>query len=150
MAERPSLDNLRPMAWTIAFFGLIPFAAFVLALLILGHFHPLHATLVDSFRLYSAVMLSFLGGIRWGLALREDSGDVRDLLFSIVPVIFGWAAMLLPVSYSLLVLLVAFCGQGAWDSFSFHRGIAPEWFAHLRIVMTLLVAFAHVVAFLAL
>jgi hypothetical protein len=150
MASNVKADNARRLAWPLAVLGLTPFAVLAMALLMLGASHPLRGVLTDLFRIYSALILAFLGGIRWGLALRDDPEHPIDLLYSAAPVIVGWATLVLPTHYSLLVLLVSHCGQGAWDSISFHRGRAPEWFARLRIVMTLLVVMAHLSAFLSL
>ena len=47
---------------------------------------------------YGAVILSFLGGIRWGAALRGIGASQRrfDFAISVIPSLAGWAALLIP------------------------------------------------------
>ncbi len=143
-------EPLKKTAWNLALLGFLPFAALSIAMLVLGPQHPLFDVLSDAFRLYGAVILSFLGGIRWGLALNTEPASPRTIAISVVPAIIGWLAIFIPPVFSVGVLLLSFCAQGAWDSTAFHAGKGPIWFARLRIVLTLLVAGAHVVALLAL
>ena len=135
-------------AWLLSLAGFVPFAALALALLMLGREHPLHIMLGDAFRLYSVVILSFLGGIRWGLLLRDPTPSRMGLAFSVLPAIAGWLAMFLALPATIAVLLLAFSAQGAWDSVSFHEDERLQWFARLRITLTLLVVAAHIVALL--
>ena len=51
-------------------------------------------------RAYGAVILSFLGGIQWGLAIRNSDGNARTrqgltpiLTVSIVPSLIGWTGL---------------------------------------------------------
>ena len=62
-------------------------------------------------------MLSFLGGIRWGLAILARDGERRrDMILSIVPPLIGWIALIAPPPLVFVFLAVAFAAQGAWDS----------------------------------
>lgn len=141
-----TVNKARQIAWMLALAGFAPFAFLALALLFSGKTSPLHTLFLDGFRTYSAIILSFLGGIRWGMALRDDPVDHRSMAISVAPSIVGWLALFLAAPIGLPILLVAYCAQGAWDSFSIHAGKAPAWFAGLRITLTLLVALAHLLA----
>lgn len=90
---------------------------------------------------YGAVILSFLGGIRWGLALRVvNSGQrARLMALSVVPSLLGWFALFLPAEYALIALILGFSGQGAWDVWTVEHSGAPPWFTTLRLVLTLIV-----------
>ena len=138
------------LAWLLALAGFLPFAALALAAILLGKGHPAHGLLVDAFRTYGAVILSFLGGIRWGMAVKADGAvGGRDFALSVLPSRAAWFSLFAPDAAGLAILLVAFLAQGAWDSLSFHAGAAPAWFARLRIWLTVLVAAAHGAALLA-
>jgi hypothetical protein len=140
----------RRIAWALALAGYIPFIALAAGLLLTGKTHPLHGLITDAFRTYGAVILSFLGGIRWGLALSGRPVPARDLAFSVLPALAAWFALFFQPAASVAILLLCFCAQGAWDSLSIHAGRAPQWFASLRITLTLLVALAHGIAIAAL
>jgi len=137
------MGNERRAAWILALAGYLPFIAIAIALLMLGGAHPLQTVLVDAFRTYGAIILSFLGGVRWGLALREQPVPARDLFFSVLPAIAAWFSLFLTAPASVAILLLGFCAQGAWDSLSMHAGKGPQWYAQLRITLTLIVALAH-------
>jgi hypothetical protein len=138
--------DARETAWFLAITGYIPFLLLALGLVFIAETSPWHAGLADAFRTYSAVILSFLGGIRWGLGIGGERPDARDIALSVLPSLAGWFALFLPAQASVAILLLCFCGQGAWDSISIHGGKGPPWFAGLRITLTLLVALAHGIA----
>ena len=124
--------------------GFIPFAALALWLYGIAPDHPWRQGTITLLTGYGAVVLSFLGGIRWGLALRRHDGEA-DLILGIVPPLVGWIAIVVPAPLNFVLLAVAFAAQGAWDSLT----LTPGWFRRIRIRMTLLVVAALVVAFVA-
>lgn len=146
---RFSANNPVKTAWFLALAGFVPFAAMAMLMLASGKYHPFFPVIEDAFRTYSAIILSFLGGTRWGMALLGKTVSARVISFSVLPALCGWLALFLPAPVSITILLLGYCAQGAWDSMSIHAGGAPDWFAQLRIILTLLVAFAHLLAFIA-
>ena len=138
-------ENLKSFAWLLSIGGFLPFALIAAALFLIGDLHVAYPFLFDIFKIWSAVILSFLGGIRWGLAIAYAPGETRNLVLSVLPSIFGWFAILLPNAYTLLVLIVLYCAQGAWDNFYAGSGRVQPWFGPLRVVLTLLVVSAHIV-----
>ena len=76
--------------------GAIPFVASSAATLFLAGENRLFA--VHTLLTYGAVILSFLGGIHWGLAIagpRRERLWIR-LVVSVIPSLMGWAALLTP------------------------------------------------------
>lgn len=152
--ERLDLLSLqRKWAWALGLSGLIPFVACALVAVALGNANPLTGPAVEIFRSYSVVILSFLGGIRWGHALLRRHDDVTvperwTLLWSVVPSLVAWTTVFLEDQLAVGVLLIAFCAQGAWDSFSANADRLPKWFAPLRMVLTAIVAATHIAVFL--
>ena len=54
---------------------------------------------------YAAVIASFLGGIHWGLALRENSAQrTVHLIWGVIPSLLAWVAVVMP-AYAGLPLL---------------------------------------------
>lgn len=142
--------GLKDRAWQLAVAGAVPFILLAGAAFVLGHKHPTFGVAVDALRAYGAVILSFLGGIRWGIAIADPAHQNRDLLLSVAAAFAAWIAFFLPPASGIILLLVAFSAQGAWDSLSFHHRGDRHWFARLRIVMTCVVAASLLVALLAL
>ena len=147
MAEEQAVsrDTIRA-AWALALCGFLPFAALAFALFLTGRGSALTGLLADAFKMWSAILLSFLAGIRFGMVLDKAGMQPRQMAIPAAPSVVGWLSLFLPDVFCLPVLMVAYCAQGAWDSISAFRGEAPVWYGNLRIAMTLLVAAAHAVA----
>ena len=100
---------------------------------------------------YGAVILSFLGGIQWGLAVADygaaqgRGASYRRLTISVVPSLIAWWALLLTGPTALLVLACSFALMLALDWTATRSGEAPDWYPRLRLPLT-----ACVVACLAL
>ena len=87
---------------------------------------------------YAALIASFLGGIRWGLALmRQNSNSL--LWVSVIPSIMAWAALALPRPYDNLVLIGLFLWLVMIDVRLVLLTLAPRWFGTLRIGLTAVV-----------
>jgi hypothetical protein len=56
---------------------------------------------------YGAVILSFLGGIPWGLVMRAALPASGRLLWGVTPSLLAWLALLLPPAPGLWLLAVA-------------------------------------------
>jgi Protein of unknown function (DUF3429) len=126
----------RPALW-LGLLGAIPFLAGAIsqwaALARVGHVPVLAASL-----LYGAVILSFLGGIRWGTAI-GPYGAMRqawEFTGSIIPAAIGWIALLLPPAAGLSLLIIGFLAQALWDVIAVEDGRLPAWFGTLRMVLT--------------
>ena len=127
--------------WVLALGGFIPFAVLAIATaadtnLIAG------VRSLDAFLIWSLVILSFLGGIRWGMALQESPVNLAVVSASVVPCIIGWFSLALPEAGALVVLLVLYAFHGYWDVRSL-GGSTLSWFAPIRATLTVLVCAAH-------
>ena len=123
-------------------FGAVPFVFFALSgFLMQSHFQP---TMILALVAYGAVILSFLGGIHWGLAVAEfgaslDAAPWRRLSLSVIPSLIGWAALMMPGVFGLLTLALAFIGMLWVDLTASKTGEAPSWYPRLRWPLTLVV-----------
>lgn len=148
-----TFNNRRRLAHVLGIAGLLPFVACTVLLLVLGRHNALAGPVIEVFTSYSVVVLSFLGGIRWGYALlpaRDGETPVHAqlLAWSVLPPLIAWAAVFMSHPAALALLLIAYCAQGVWDSFSAHTGGLPRWTAPLRIMLTVAVAICHAIVFL--
>lgn len=124
------MRNVRIVAWALALAGLIPFLGCA-ALFVL---RPETGDLwVGPLAAYGAIILSFLGGARWGRALAEPQPRVGTLILSNLPAVAAWLTFLPSVSAALQVgvLMVGLIAMLAWDWNS-----APGWYRALRLTAT--------------
>ena len=95
---------------------------------------------------YGAVILSFLGGITWGLAVDEQHTHRPIYLASMAPFFAAWIALLLPPFAGLVLLMLAFLGALANDFLLKRAGLSPSWFMSLRLALTAIVVASLAVA----
>lgn len=83
---------------------------------------------------YAAVILAFLGGVRWGVEIsRRDAPRSAIMLFSALPPLIALcgaaAAMLLGPRWGFVMVIAAFAILAAWDMRS---QALPGWIGWLR------------------
>ena len=101
---------------------------------------------------YAAIILSFMGGVHWGLAISAapidgaaTSPQATRLGLSTIPALVGWLATLVPFGMAVALLIGAFIALFAYDNWAATQGWTPAWYPRLRLQLT-----AAVVAALAL
>lgn len=125
--------------------GALPFIGLVCAMpFLVGAPRSLAA---DALVAYGAVILSFLGGIHWGLAIAQGGGAAQAklparLILSIVPSLAAWAALLVADTTGLFVLALAVAVMLWVDLRATRAGDAPPWYPTLRIPLTCIVVAA--------
>ncbi|MET0482067.1 MAG: DUF3429 domain-containing protein [Aestuariivirgaceae bacterium] len=89
---------------------------------------------------YGGLMLSFLGGIRWGVALGapDERQRARAMIGGAMPVLAGLAAFFLAPPIGLSLIIIALFVQALADVMSADRGALPGWFGRLRALLTVL------------
>lgn len=103
-------------AKVLGYSGVLPFA--VLAML---HFYgerQIEDVALQAFLAYGAVILSFLGGIRWGVASVGDRFGGMVSIFSVVPSLWAFACLLWPdpkyAAWGLMAGFVALAIADRW------------------------------------
>lgn len=100
---RPSSSPpLPPGARLLGLAGLIPFVAGALALALLDD--PARGAAARVLAGYAAVIVSFLGGIHWGLGFARTGAPTTMFLWGIVPSLIAWVALLLPPAAGLVLM----------------------------------------------
>jgi hypothetical protein len=100
---------------------------------------------------YGAIILSFVGAIHWGLAMRADR-NINWYIWSVTPALMAWAAIsLLDMRLAMLAMMPAFTLAWSVDRQAFKRDLIPAWYMELRHILTagavlglLLAAFAPI------
>ncbi len=107
---------------------------------------PRNAQAVFALLAYGASILSFLGAIHWGLAMRERTALPAALFaWGIVPSLVAWVALLWGASVGLWLLVA-----GLWSCWAVDRSVYPRfglqgWLA-MRLVLTTVASVSCVVA----
>lgn len=107
-------------AGVLGFAGALPFVALTGS----SFYDNVNVSLqsIEILRLYGALILSFLGGIHWGLALAAPAlsraACWRRYGVSLVPARGGWAAMLLPTYRGLIALALGFAILLVYDLYA--------------------------------
>jgi hypothetical protein len=113
--------------------GLLPFLAPPLVPLVAPALTGLALRILA---LYGALILSFLGGARWGMAVVEAAPQVRVVSLAMLPTLVGLGLLLLSDSHGgpcLLGLAAALGLHWLWDT---RGGRVPSWYPHLRSILS--------------
>lgn len=95
---------LNPVALRLGYAGLIPFVLGALLIwLLAGYSLEAHAFVALGLSAYAALILSFLGGLHWGLAMRQQIPSPMPFVWGVVPSLLAWVAVVMP-AYAGLVL----------------------------------------------
>ncbi|MDX2072848.1 MAG: DUF3429 domain-containing protein [Alphaproteobacteria bacterium] len=140
--------NKFPLILTLI--GVLPFV--VLSIAVSGQMFDDNIFVVRTLLSYSTLILSFLGGIHWGVAVSNYSHDKRVanllILESVLPSTLAWGVLLhADIHIQLLVLTVLFTFIWAIDSVLVGRKIIPLWFFEIRCIITPIVVVSLYVAY---
>lgn len=129
-------------AQRLGYAGLIPFLAFTFGgLLDIYADHSLRL-----FVIYSALILSFLGGVQWGIAMARDDSPTRQLRWSMLPTIIGLLLLFAGVWISPLTMLIVLAFTHLfWLNFEKRHLAEHLWYIELRSRLTFTVVALHVI-----
>lgn len=126
--------------------GLLPFLAGALGAWDTG---ALGAWARGALLAYGAVILSFLGGVHWGLAMAAGRPSWLRYAASTVPALLGWLSLLLSAPLGFVLLAASFAALLAFDRAAVRAGEAPAWYPALRWPLTLVVVLSLLLALIA-
>lgn len=137
-----SESRVPPAVLALGLGGLIPFVVCAGAV-VLRISLPVIGDPARALLLYGAIILSFLGGVRWGLALRmaESGLRTRQFVISVVPSIAAWFALLLAAGAGFGLMAGLFIILWSEDRALPAIG-APPWYPRLRLLLTAVVVAA--------
>ena len=127
-----SLSGPSKLACVLGVAGLLPFMAGAAAVWLVGPQDRLPAAALLA---YAALIASFLGGIHWGLAMRDSPADAAQLLWGVSSSLLGWLAILLPPRWGLLLAPVTLIACYAVDCRLYPRFGLGNWLG-LRAMLT--------------
>ena len=127
----------RPPAvtWAYGLLGLIPFVAAAAAALLLGG-GLIRWGAQSALLAYGGLILTFLGGGRWGLEVGRAQVRAGVISASMAPAIVSTLLLAMqgvPPAWRLIAMAIAHVAQWAWDVTS---RAPPRWYPTLRHVLT--------------
>lgn len=147
-SSSPALPTALPtsVAW-LGYGGLLPFwglAGLVAFDTVRQHFWN------QALIAYGAVILSFVGALHWAFAMLlpglTPAQRRNRFVWSTVPALLAWPALLLPVRFALPLLMAGFFAHYLQD-----RGLAastalPHWYLPLRLQLSAVACLALAIA----
>ena len=136
-----SARSAPPPRWAmlLGYGGLVPFVALALVTWVAKDSRQAQAEF--ALLAYGATILSFLGGIHWGLALRDPiAPSVERLAWGVVPSLLAWGALLWGAGGGLWLLAAGLMACWAVDRSVYPRFGLEGWLAmrlHLTAVASL-------------
>jgi len=144
-----TIEKIPAIAWMLGLGGLIPFFGGAVLSLLPGSVatllpdaltagHNAQQSVLFAISAYGAVILSFLGGVRWGRLLGDSPAleHWRPLTLSILPSLIAWCALLLQPTFTLALLIAGFLMQYAQDAHAASCSKLPGWYGRLRLILT--------------
>lgn len=149
------MDDPKRVATILTYAGAIPFVACAVILLFgpamgLGGLRQFAGQAITT---YAAVIVSFLGGIQWGIAIATHQQQPQTakslLLLSVVPSLLAWALLFLPNDSSRVVVAIFLVGF-VWiiDALLHLQHVLPTWFFRLRSIVSAVVMASLIAALL--
>lgn len=131
--ERPALA-----AWVLGLAGTLPFVATAVGYC--AGPENLRGAMSLAMLAYAAVILSFLGGARWGMeCIRHSPPRALVLTVAVLPCLAAWGLLIgaiwVPVTWQLGGLIAVFLAQWLWDTGSTET---PHWYSPLRTTLTVI------------
>ena len=133
--------RVETMGMRLGYLGLIPFVFGAVTALLS---QELVSLAFQAFILYSLAILSFMGGVHWGLALITGTRQSTRLLISVVPVVAAWICLIaLPAPLTLAILGGGFIAQWFIDRPILAELPIPSWYLEMRPRLAYVVAGCH-------
>ncbi len=151
-APKTTASSAQRSALMLTLAGAIPFIALVVMLFVAeARGTSQTALIVQLITTYAAVILSFLGGIQWGIGIgfSESAPRTATTLFylSVVPSLLAWAMLFVSHPTSrILVAIFLFGFVWAIDTLLNLQKLIPVWFYKLRSIITIIVIAALIIA----
>lgn len=139
-------DRLRVrLPFVLGLVGLIPFVVGAM----MAHLAPMlwQALAVKAFVFYSAIVLSFIGGIHWGVTMSQDRYDDpvfnTRLAVATLPSLLAWPALLLDYNEAVVILMIGFWLMRLYERHQDGGERLPSWYQALRGALTMPVVLCH-------
>jgi FtsH-binding integral membrane protein len=136
----PMMTIPAPAFW-LGWAGVIPFAGLTgLSLVGFGSATgPSSVVVLQALVTYGMIILSFMGGVQWGLEMTGSDGHHHSALgfaASVVPALVAFGVSFVQPLVALVILALGFIGLLAYDLRRIKAGVGPRWYAGLRLQLS--------------
>ena len=91
-------------ARAIGYAGLVPFIGLSA---VSGLCHGIHhSAILFSLLAYGATIISFLGAIHWGLAMRDEQPDRISIIWGVIPSLVAWSSLIVDTHWGLVIQFI--------------------------------------------
>lgn len=136
----PHRTSPPPLALALGWAGVIPFAGLT-AFTIFAQ-PQLAAQSLIALVSYGAIILGFMGGVQWGIEMLSSKDGARPApgyALSVIPALIAFVATVVAPRLSVLILAAGFGGLLAYDLARARQGLGPQWYAALRLRLSVAV-----------
>jgi len=98
---------------------------------------------------YGTIILSFMSGVLWGFATRAGDWQATGYTLSTLPALYCLFFVGRGPDNSADMLIIGYAGLLGLDYLFWRRGLTPDWWMQLRVLLTALVVAALTVGLLA-
>jgi hypothetical protein len=126
-----------PVPRPVLIYGLLGLLPFLAPPVVVVAWPPWGGLAVLVQALYAGLILSFLGGVRWGFAVKQAPISATTITLSMTPTLAALAIVTVfahAPRLELAALALALTAHWAWD---LRALTAPVWFPRLRTILTL-------------
>tara|TARA_B110000438_G_scaffold255693_1_gene262669 strand:- start:739 stop:1197 length:459 start_codon:yes stop_codon:yes gene_type:complete len=116
--------------------GLIPFWS--LSFIIIFTKDPINSYALRALIAYGAIIISFLGGIHWGIAVQSiEKATWSRMGWGVILSLLGWCAIFIPYLYALALLITTMFVALVIDLKLVDNDNKRTWYRTLRIILSL-------------
>jgi hypothetical protein len=136
----PLMTIPTPAFW-LGWAGVIPFAGLTaLSIVNSGSAStPGSVAILQALVAYGMIILSFMGGVQWGLEMAGSNAQRHGAVgfaASVVPALVAFGVSFVQPLLALVILAFGFVGLLGYDLRRIKAGIGPRWYAGLRLQLT--------------
>ncbi|NDA08732.1 MAG: DUF3429 domain-containing protein [Alphaproteobacteria bacterium] len=137
-------EKASPTALLLGWGGVIPFVATALAF----HYGPPYLAIaaLQAGTIYGAVIITFIGAVHWGFAMRHPQGHSFYYIWSVIPSLLMAGGLMLAPIFRPALLIMGLALVWGVDMMITRAGMLPRWYMKLRHGLTL-VAGASLLSF---
>lgn len=85
---------------------------------------------------YAAIILSFMGGVHWGVAMLPNPIEKSRMVKSVIPSLAALIGIVIGGNAGLMILAIGFIGLLFYDEVEARKGHLTDWYPLLRRPLT--------------